>query len=142
MSDSLNVGSRPESDVGVALKARSDAIEEAYEFFLGYAAQGLPSESGAGLQVRDYLSKFGAAARDLGPFLTSCVAALKLDVSEYQPFIGVIDRDARDTAAAVQLVLAQRSINSQVIDNFNANIHVRALLTDLFLIDEILKAHL
>ncbi len=28
-----------------------------------------------------------------------------------------------------------------MIDNLNANIHVRALLTDLFLIDEILKPH-
>jgi len=39
------------------------------------------------------------------------------------------------------MVLAQPSIHSQMIDNLNANIHVRALLTDLFLIDEILKAH-
>ena len=31
------------------------------------------------------------------------------------------------------------SISSQVVDNLNASIHVRALLTDLFLIDEILK---
>ena len=36
--------------------------------------------------------------------------------------------------------LAQRSISSQVVDNLNASIHVRALLTDLFLIDEILKS--
>jgi hypothetical protein len=36
-------------------------------------------------------------------------------------------------------VLAQPSISSQLIDNLNASIHVRALLTDLFLIDEILK---
>jgi hypothetical protein len=36
-------------------------------------------------------------------------------------------------------VLAQPSINSQLIDNLNASIHVRALLTDLFLLDEALK---
>ena len=41
--------------------------------------------------------------------------------------------------AALQLVMAQPSISSQTIDNLNASIHVRALLTDLFLIDEILK---
>jgi hypothetical protein len=39
------------------------------------------------------------------------------------------------------MVVAQPVITSQTIDNLNANIHVRALLTDLFLIDEILKAH-
>jgi hypothetical protein len=37
------------------------------------------------------------------------------------------------------MVLAQPSIGSQIVDNLNANIHVRALLTDLFLIDEIIK---
>ncbi len=40
---------------------------------------------------------------------------------------------------AVELVLAQPAISSQLIDNLNASIHLRALLTDLFLIDEILK---
>ena len=30
-------------------------------------------------------------------------------------------------------------ISSQMIDNVNASIHVRALLTDVFVIDEILK---
>jgi len=36
-------------------------------------------------------------------------------------------------------VLAQSAIGSQLIDNLNASIHVRALLTDLFLLDEVLK---
>ncbi len=55
--------------------------------------------------------------------------------------MGVIDRDARDAQAAVQLVLAQPSISSQLVDNLNASIHLRALLTDLFLIDEVFKSH-
>jgi hypothetical protein len=38
-------------------------------------------------------------------------------------------------------VLEQVSISSQLVDNLNASIHLRALLTDLFLIDEVLKAH-
>jgi hypothetical protein len=36
-------------------------------------------------------------------------------------------------------VLAQPAISSQLVDNLNASIHVRALLTDLFLLDEALK---
>ena len=47
----------------------------------------------------------------------------------------------RDAQAALQLVLAQPAISSQLIDNLNASIHLRALLTDLFLIDEVLKTH-
>ena len=42
-------------------------------------------------------------------------------------------------SAAIQVVIAQPSISSQLIDNLNASIHLRALLTDLFLIDEIVK---
>ena len=53
----------------------------------------------------------------------------------------VVDRDANDSLAAVGLVLAQPAISSQLIDNLNASIHLRALLTDLFLIDEIVKLH-
>ena len=124
-----------------ALQARTDDIEQAYEFFLGYAAQGLPTESGAGLQIRDYLKKLDAALDRLGPFFTDYVAALKLDAAAYRPFIDVIDRDARDAQAAIQLVLAQKAISSQLVDNLNASIHLRALLTDLFLIDEALKPH-
>ena len=48
-------------------------------------------------------------------------------------------RDAADSLAAIELVLAQPSISSQLIDNLNASIHLRALLTDLFLLTEIVK---
>ena len=41
--------------------------------------------------------------------------------------------------AAVTLVLAQSSISSQLVDNLNASIHLRTVLTDLFLLDEVLK---
>jgi hypothetical protein len=58
---------------------------------------------------------------------------------KYHAFIAVLHRDAQDSLAALELVLAQPAISSQLIDNLNASIHLRALLTDLFLIDEILK---
>ena len=32
-----------------------------------------------------------------------------------------------------------KSISSQLVDNLNASIHLRTLLTDIFLIDETLK---
>jgi hypothetical protein len=129
------------SEISGGLADRSDAIEEAYEFFLAYASQGLPTESGAGHEVRRHLGRFDAALAGIGDFLTGHVAGLRLDVTPYRAFIGVIDRDAKDAQAAIQMVLAQPSINSQIIDSLNASIHIRALLTDLFLIDEVLKAH-
>ena len=57
-------------------------------------------------------------------------------------FLAVLDRDAAASLAAVRLVLAQPAISSQLVDNLNASIHLRALLTDLFLIDEVLASHL
>jgi hypothetical protein len=51
----------------------------------------------------------------------------------------VLQCDALDSLASIELVLAQTTISSQLVDNLNASIHLRALLTDLFLIDEIFK---
>ena len=126
------------------LNVRCDSIEECYEFMLAYAGQGLPSEPGAGAssQIRDYLKKCDVALTGLADFITSFVKRLDVaTLAPYGAFMSVIDRDARNAQAAVQLVLAQPSISSQLVDNLNASIHVRTLLADLFLIDEIIASH-
>jgi len=125
------------------LDARIDIIEEAYEFFLAYASQGLPSDLGSdtGRQAREYLKRCDAALAEFGAFFADQIARLGLEpAAPYLGFIKVIDADAQHAQAAIQLVLAQPAISSQVVDNLNASIHLRALLTDLFLIDEVLKA--
>jgi hypothetical protein len=132
----------PGDDGRAALASRCNAIEEAYEFMLAYAAQGLPSDEGSasGSQIREFLRKCDAALTDLGDAITHFVSQREDTSSQpYGAFINVIDRDARDAQAAVQLVLAQRSIGSQLVDNLNASTHLRAVLTDLFLLAEILK---
>jgi len=123
--------------------ARCDTIEEAYEFFLAYASQGLPSDQGSerGREVREYLRRCDAALAGIGELILGFVERAGLDPAPYRAFADVIERDARDASAAIRLVLAQPAIGSQLIDNLNASIHLRALLTDLFLIDEALKLH-
>ena len=111
------------------LSERCDVIEECYEYMLAYAGQGVSGESDG--TIRDFLTR---AARAMEGLETSVPVS-----SEYAAFREVVARDARDSLAAVNLVLAQPAISSQLIDNLNASIHLRALLTDLFLIDEILK---
>jgi hypothetical protein len=126
------------------LSARCDAIERCYEFMLAYAAQGLVSDkgSGSGNQLRDFLGKCDTALSDLAGFLNRFIGQLQVEsTAPYTGFMAVIDRDARDAQAAVRLVMAQPDISSQMVDNLNASIHLRALLTDLFLIDEVLKSH-
>jgi hypothetical protein len=124
------------------LAARCNAIEECYEFMLAYAAQGVVDEAGsaASSQLRTFLERAELALDGLAGSCRAAVAESRLEpVERYVAFIDVLDRDARSALAAVRLVLGQPSIGSQLIDNLNASIHVRALLTDLFLIDEILK---
>jgi hypothetical protein len=123
------------------LKARTDAIEEAYEFFLAYASQGLPTDENTSHPIRDHLRRFDQALTGIGDFFLDCAKRLGVtDLAPYRKFLEVIERDARDAQAAIQLVLAQSAVGSQTIDNLNASIHIRALLTDLFLIDEILNS--
>lgn len=109
---------------------------------LAYAAQGLEGDAGSqtGGQLREFLSRASAALEGLGDLFAAIAAAERLEPAErYREFGAVLDRDARASLAAVELVRAQPSISSQLIDNLNASIHLRALLTDLFLIDEVLK---
>jgi hypothetical protein len=112
---------------------RFEAIEECYEFMLAYAAQGLTNEEGsdAGKQVRRFLNRAAEALDGL---------AASVDQSDkVHAFLAVLDRDARDSLAAVELVLVQPAISSQLIDNLNASVHLRALLTDVFLLGEVLR---
>lgn len=130
-------------DARLELNRRCDAIEECYEFMLAYAGQGLAGEDSGGksAQIREFLTRCDQALQGLADFLTGFVKKLDIDAKPYAAFMAVIDRDARDSQAAVQLVLAQPSISSQLVDNLNASIHIRALLTDLFLIDEVFKTY-
>lgn len=124
------------------LARRVDAIEGGYEFTLAYAAQGLTTDVGAasGDQIREYLRRFDAALTALAEQYRALVADEGLGPAEaYHGFIDVLARDAAATQAIVRLVLAQPGISSQLVDNMNASIHVRALLTDIFIIDELLK---
>lgn len=124
------------------LQDRCDRIEDCYEFMLAYAAQGLDDDrvSQAGGQLRSLLTACDEALTGLADAFGEVVTAENRQPEDrYRAFLSVLDRDARDAQAAIELVLAQPAISSQVIDNLNASIHLRALLTDLFLIDDILR---
>jgi hypothetical protein len=124
------------------VSARCSAIEEFYEFMLAYAGQGLSGKenSQSSSQARDYLNRAADALSGLVEAYASTVRQENFQPAErYFAFQTVLENDARDSLATIHLVLAQTTISSQLIDNLNASIHLRALLTDLFLIDEILK---
>src|ERR1700684_672694 len=117
--------------------ARCEAVEECYESLLAYAAQGLPSDQGSksGGQVREFLHR---AVEALTGLPEACAIAVKQEALEpegkHLAIIAVLERDSLVSLAAIKMVLAQPAIGSQLIDNLNASIHFRALLTDLFLL--------
>ena len=121
---------------------RVDAIEGGYEMMLAYAAQGLPTDHGAasGGQLRDHLKRFDDALTGLADVYRGLAAARGVGPQDaLEGFLGVLARDAAAAQAGIRLVLGQAGISSQLIDNLNASIHVRALLTDVFVMDELLK---
>jgi hypothetical protein len=121
---------------------RCHAVEECYEFMLAYAAQGVSSGDGgqsAG-RVREVLQR---AVDELSGLADACRTELRADACDsaekYIAFLAVLDRDADDSIRTIELVLAQPTISSQLIDNLNASMHLRALLTDLFLLSDIAR---
>jgi len=105
-----------------------ETIESGYEFLLAYAAQGRPAdlESGPGPHAR--------------PTLQGMLQAMQNLISQFSNsadnFEQLIADDCRKASAAMSFILAQDKIGSEIVDNLNASIHLRAVLTDLFLYGE------
>ena len=108
------------------MEAKIEVVETAYEFLLAYAAQGREDDQeGPGTRCRDVLG-------DLDEALTGLLA----DLGNEPAFHTVVADDIGKTRKALALVLATPRISSELIDNLNASMHLRAVLTDLFLISE------
>lgn len=125
------------------LQDRADAIERGYEMMLGYAAQGLASDQGAAnsAQLRDHLKRFDTALTGLPEVYREAAATLGIGPKDaIEGLVKTLEADALFTQSALRAVMAlPGGISSQMIDNLNASIHIRALLTDVFVIDELLR---
>lgn len=117
-------------------RAELETIESAYEFMLAYAAQGRDTDEGAKMSpsIRETLEALLAALPAVGPALAAARPheAAK-DLAE------IVAEDAARAATSVRAALACARISSQLVDNLNASIHLRAVLTGLFLADEIVQ---
>lgn len=126
----------------MSFDAAIDAIEGGYEFLLAYAAQGRRSDRDAGGErgPRQRLEAMAGALDALPQLARTAEASHDADlIATAGAFFAALERDAEVAAAAIRLVLSQTDISSQLIDNLNASIHLRAVLTDIFLLDEALK---
>lgn len=126
------------SEAGRDLARRIDDIESSYEFLLAYAAQGRQHDQGT-----DARARMTAMVAALDGLATQARAALQTGPADREsgiaPYLDAVERDAAVARGAIALVLRREAIPSLLVDNLNASVHVRALLTDLFLIEQFLK---
>ncbi len=128
------------SDSISELKKAITAIETSYEFMLAYAAQGRDLEDYQSTpSIRQSLTTLSSALADIADLVTDSLPESNSEGPVLGDFADVLRLDARRARAAVMVALSVSSIGSQVVDNLNASIHLRALLTDLFLVDEVVK---
>lgn|SRR5690606_1191226 len=124
-----------------------DKIEAAYEFMLAYAAQGRdrePSGGGAGPSIRAFLG-------DLESGLLHVTAAARLKMADLpasvealqalEVFSDQLQLDAERALNVLRVVLTAPALSSQLVDNLNASVALRCLLTDLFVLDEAIQQH-
>ena len=124
-------------EVTTTLLEAFSTIEISYEHMLAYAAQGRDFEDRKTTpSIRDSLTALyhsleevaRAAESDRGHISGSGTLSLG-------DFRNVLRADADRARATVKVALSLESIDSQVVDNLNISVHLRAVLTDLFLID-------
>ena len=119
------------------LSGRIDVIERGYEYLLAYAAQGRQDD--AGTELRDTLARMHEALGGMQG-LVHQVFGGSPDSAGVSHFIDAVERDVQVARGALGLVLSRERIGSLLVDNLNASVHVRALLTDLFLVEQALKS--
>ena len=108
------------------MESQIEAVETSYEFMLAYAAQGREDDAdGPGIKARTVLEE-----------LDQSLAHIQSNLGTAHEFNKVVTDDIGKTRKALALVLAQPRISSELVDNLNASMHLRAVLTDLFLISE------
>ena len=115
------------------LRKRIEAVEEAYEYMLAYAAQGRASEGAGpeGSHIRAFLAQFEEAAEAIASEVGAVLAG--------DGAAGFREAFARDSAAmlsVLRILQARADIPSEAVDNANGLIAVRAYLTSLFFLDK------
>lgn len=118
------------------LSRRIDVIERGYEYLLAYAAQGRQNDAGS--EARQTLQNMFGALEGLAGLLADALGSKASD-GDAAGFIAALQDDSRKARGAIGLVLSRAAISSLLVDNLNASIHVRALLTDVFLAEQALK---
>jgi len=117
-----------------ALRAAFDIIEESYEYMLAYAAQGRKQEqpdAGGESLIRTHLRRMDAA-------LAECEAAVDSGLgAPAAAYTARFRENLAVTRSVIKMLQARSSVSSEMVDNTNGLLAVRAFLTDVFFIDQV-----
>jgi hypothetical protein len=119
------------------LRERIETIERGYEFLLAYAAQGRQEDRGT--EARPRLAEMHEAMGHMEGALRAGFAGIDPRFG-VEAFLAAMERDVAAARGAIGMVLSRDAISSLLVDNLNANVHLRALLTDVFLVEQALKS--
>jgi hypothetical protein len=133
------------------MSSRIETLERGYEYLLAYAAQGRLTEEGSEARPRlqemfEALDDFGDLVADVVKAASSGSAGAASDApgaggaGAVASFVEAVRQDAAKARGAIGLVLSRPAISSMLVDNLNASIHLRALLTDCFLVEQAFKS--
>ena len=115
-------------------RAKREAVEEAYEFMLAYAAQGRAEEGAGpdGAQIREFLRQFDDAVGAIAAMIDTLPGI----EGETAGFAVSLKKDSETMSSVLKIMLARDNISSEMVDNANGLIAVRSYLTSLFFVDK------
>ena len=89
--------------------------------------------------MRARLTEMFTALNGLGELFAKVVTGAGAAPMVVGPFLDAVTQDAAKARAAIGLVQSRPAISSLLVDNLNASIHLRAMLTDCFLVEQAYK---
>lgn len=115
-------------------RTQIEAVEEAYEFMLAYAAQGRSDEGAGpdGAQIREFLRQFGKAVSTIAGMIDSLPGI----AGDAAGFAESLKKDSEVMSSVLKIMLASDNVSSEMVDNANGLISVRSYLTSLFFLDK------
>lgn len=119
-------------------RTQIEAVEEAYEFMLAYAAQGRSDEGAGpdGAQIREFLRQFEKAVSTIAGMIDSLPGVS----GDAAGFAESLKKDSEIMSSVLKIMLASDNVSSEMVDNANGLISVRSYLTSLFFLDKAILA--
>jgi hypothetical protein len=116
------------------IRQQIETIEECYEYMLAYAAQGRSDEGAGpdGAQIRTFLTQISGAIAAISQSIDGIVE----QAPSAAAFVEGFKRESAVVDSVVNIMLASGNVSSEIVDNANGLISVRAYLTSLFFMDK------